>query len=121
MDSNIYKERLTEMLAEISTELKTIGIHNPENSSDWIAVPESLDTEEPDENLSADAVEEWNERASLVATFEKKYNDIVTALQQIEANTFGKCVICGNDIEETRLNANPTAHTCITHLNEVEN
>lgn len=119
MHDNIqtYRTHLESMLADITGELKVVGIHNPENPSDWIAVPESLDAEEPDLNLAADSVESWNERQALVATLEHRYNGIVSALARITSGTFGICEICQNQIEETRLNANPIARTCIAHLN----
>jgi len=113
-----YKVRLEEMLVEITKELKSVGIHNPENPSDWIAVPEDLDVEEPDDNLSADAVEAWNERTALISTLEKDYNGILSALDRIEKSTFGICEVCKSSIEDARLNANPIARTCIAHLNE---
>ncbi len=113
-----YKSRLQEMLKEITAELTSIGIHNPANPSDWIAVPENLDAEEPDENLSADRVEAWNERNALVATLESRYNSIVSALLRIEKKTFGVCEICGKQIEDARLNANPVSRTCIAHLED---
>jgi RNA polymerase-binding transcription factor DksA len=107
------------MLEEITGELKTVGIHNPANKEDWIAVPEELDTEEPDENLSADAVEEWNERRALVATLEGRYNAIVAALARIDLGTFGKCEVCGKEIEAERLTVNPAAQTCIEHRESI--
>ncbi len=113
-----YKVRLEKMLEEITSELQGVGIHNPKNPSDWIAVPENLDAEEPDLNLAADSVEEWNERSALVATLERKYNGIQGALARIEKNTFGICEVCSQPIEEKRLDANPISRTCITHLNE---
>ncbi len=116
--TNQYAQRLDEMYKEILEELKTVGVHNPENPSDWIAVPQDLDVEEPDDNLAADAVEAWNERAALVATLESKYNGVMSALARINNNAFGKCEVCGNDIEEKRLNANPIARTCIAHIDE---
>lgn len=115
---NQYKSRLEEMHTEILEELKSVGIHNPSNPSDWIAVPQDLDVEEPDDNLAADAVEAWNERAALVATLESKYNGVIAALARVENGTFGNCEICGNAIEEKRLNANPIARTCIQHIEE---
>ncbi|MFZ2253166.1 MAG: TraR/DksA C4-type zinc finger protein [Minisyncoccia bacterium] len=118
METQSYKVRLGEMLETITLDLKAVGIHNPQNASDWVAVPGELDTEEPDVNLAADAVEEWNERTALVATLEREYNNIVSALARIESNTFGNCEVCGEAIEENRLNANPTARTCIAHLEE---
>lgn len=117
-DTHIYKTALEELLKNITEELKTIGIHNPENPSDWIAVPEDLDVEEPDQNLAADAVEEWDERNGLVAVLEARYNSIISALARIEAGTFGTCEVCGKEIEEKRLAVSPTARTCMLHLED---
>ncbi len=119
MSNPEYRARLEVMLEEITKELQSIGIHNPENPSDWIAVPEDLDAEEPDENLSADSVEAWNERTALVATLEPHYNNINEALTRLEAGTFGICEICAQPIEEKRLNANPVSRTCISHIDEI--
>jgi RNA polymerase-binding transcription factor DksA len=114
----IYRARLDEMFVILTEELKGLGIHNPQNPSDWIAVPEGVDAEEPDPNLSADVVESWNERASLVATLEKKYNEILKARDRLATHTFGVCEVCGNEIEEKRLDANPVSRTCIAHLED---
>ena len=103
--SNPYKVRLEEMLIQITEELTPLGIHDPKNPSDWVAIPVDLDAEEPDLNLAADAVELWNERTALVATLESRYNGITAALARIEGGTFGICEVCGNGIEEKRLNA----------------
>ena len=116
--TNPYKVRLDEMLGAITEELTSVGIHNPKNKSDWIAIPRDLDVEEPDLNLAADAVESWNERTALVATLESQYNDIVRTLAKIEAGTFGICELCSSSIEEKRLFANPIARTCMTHIND---
>lgn len=117
-NATTYRARLEAMLREITEELREVGIHNPANPQDWVAVPEDLDTEEPDENLSADSVEEWDERQALVATLEPRYNALVAALARIDGGTFGKCEVCGNDIEPERLDANPAARTCIAHREE---
>ncbi len=116
--NNTYNARLEEMLTEITKELSAIGIHNPENPSDWIAVPEELDAEEPDQNLAADSVEAWDGRNALVATLETQYNNIKRALAKVESGTFGACEICGNQIEEKRLTVSPVARTCIEHKEE---
>ncbi len=115
MHTHEYRTRLEEMLEAITEELKGVGIHNPKNPSDWIAVPEELDAEEPDPNLAADAVEAWNERSALVATLEARYNSINSALARIDAGTFGTCEICNTPIEERRLAVSPIARTCMLH------
>jgi RNA polymerase-binding transcription factor DksA len=88
--------------------------------TDWIAVPEGIDANEPDTDLVADAVEEWGERQALVATLERRYNDVTRALSKREVGTFGTCEVCMEHIEDDRLDANPSARTCKTHMNEEE-
>ena len=118
MNTQTYTDRLEALLLVITGELKAIGIHNPENTNDWLAVPDDLDAEEPDQNLLADAIEGWNERNALVATLEPRYNSIVAALERIKNGTFGICEICKKEIEEKRLEANPAARTCTEHIEE---
>lgn len=118
METHTYKTQLEAMLEDITQELKTIGIHNPKNPADWIAVPDELDAEEPDQNLAADAVEAWGERNGLVAVLEAKYNGINAALARIEVGTYGVCEVCGAPIEEKRLVVSPTARTCMAHVDD---
>jgi RNA polymerase-binding transcription factor DksA len=118
MDTSFYKSQLETMLKELTSELSAVGIHNPQNPQDWVAVPEGMDSHEADTDLVADAVEEGDERQGLVATLEKRYNDVTRALGKIESGTYGVCEISGEHIEETRLKANPAARTNIAHMNE---
>lgn len=117
-NTHAYEARLKEMLEAVTKELETVGVHNPENPSDWTAKQEDEDTDDADENLTADTIEEWNERTSFVETLEPRYNDIVRALEKIKSGTFGTCEICNAEIEEKRLDANPAARTCIAHIEE---
>lgn len=110
--------RLEEMLADLTHELASIGVHNPENPADWVAIPDDTDMNEPDPNDAADKVEDWNERSSIVATLETRYNNVKDALGRIEKGTYGICTVCQGNIEDDRLNANPAATTCKTHLEE---
>lgn len=116
-DTDIYKTRLESLLRDVTDELHTIGILDPENEKDWVAVPESP-ADDADPNIVADAQEEYNERTALVALLETRFNDINRALKKIETGTYGVCEICGGTIEEKRLDAYPAARTDIAHLNE---
>lgn len=109
-----HQAQIEEMYAHVIAELQAIGIHNPENPADWIAVPEAHSAE-ADDNLAADTVESWNERAALVATLERQYNDIMHAKENIKQGTYGLCEVCRQPIEDNRLNANPIARTCTLH------
>ena len=46
--------------------------------------------------------------------------EIEEALRRIEVGTYGKCVICEQSIPFERLEALPTASTCIDHAKEFE-
>ncbi len=113
-----YKVQLEGMLKDLTQELSAIGIHNPENPSDWVAVPEGVDANESDIDLVADVVEEWDGRQALVSTLERRYNDIVRALKKIEDGTYGICEVSGEPIETDRLDANPAARTRKAHMDE---
>ncbi len=113
-----YTKELQAMLIDLTKELDAIGIHDPKNPQDWVAVPEENTTHETDTDLVADVVEAWDERQGLVATLETQYNNIMRALANIQAGTFGVCEIGREPIEADRLDANPTARTCKAHMNE---
>ncbi|MBI4086871.1 TraR/DksA C4-type zinc finger protein [Candidatus Kaiserbacteria bacterium] len=121
IDTASYKEKLTESLARVTEELKTLGIHNPENPADWVPTPPTdVDGPEADPVDAADRVEEWDEHAATLAPLEHEYNDIIRALKKIENDTYGICEISGEEIEQDRLEANPAARTCKAHMEEEE-
>lgn len=118
VDTTTYKVRLEEMLAELTEELQTIGVHDPENPDNWTEKTTDLDLSSADVNDVADRTEEWEERRGIVATLETRYNNIRRALSKIETGTFGICEISGDEIEVDRLDANPAARTCKLHMND---
>jgi len=54
--------------------------------------------------------------AAILADLEARYDLVLEALRRIENNTYGKCEVCGKTIEEERLEADPSARTCIEHI-----
>lgn len=118
INTEAFKTRLEKELSDITVDLQELGIHNPEVKEDWIAIPKDVDTQEADENVSADRAEDWLERTATLSALEKRYNNIVKALGKISQGTYGVCEICNEPIEEDRLEANPTARTCKKHIND---
>lgn len=111
-------KQLADARAQVTAELKDLGIHNPEVPKDWIATPgEEMDAE-ADPNVAADRVESWDERRATLAVLETRYNNIVRAEQKLADGTYGTCEVCGREIEAERLDANPAARTCIEHRDE---
>lgn len=103
------KERLEAEMETITAELKGIAVQNAD-TGDWVAIPDAH-SGEADENVSADTVEEWNERRALMAQLETRYHNIQIALKKFETGTYGICEISGDPIEQDRLEANPAART----------
>ena len=58
------------------------------------------------------------ERRATLSALETEYRDIKRALQKIADGNYGTCEICGEPIEEDRLNFKPTARTCTKHMND---
>lgn len=116
-DIETMKNRLEQMLADVTAELQTLGVQNPDVAEDWEATPDGVATGEADPNIGADRVEDWDTRRATLATLETRFNNIKRALQKITDGTYGTCEISGEPIEEDRLEANPAARTCKAHIN----
>jgi len=105
-----YKKQLESALTEIVSELTSIASHN-EETGDWEAVPDAETLGNADDNIEADAIEDWNSRRAIVTELETRYRNINRALEKIAADTYGICEISGAPIEPERLAANPAART----------
>ena len=113
-----YKNKLIEEKALIESELGGVAIKHEETGV-WEAKPVEETYTEADENDQADRTEDYEERSALVNTLGDRLNDVIAALADIEAGTFGTCTVCGMKIEEDRLEANPAARTCKTCMNKL--
>ncbi len=111
-----FKEKLESEKNLLEKELSSVGRVNPENPLDWEAKASDLDTLSADENEVADTIEEYEENTAVLKQLETRYNEVKNALQNIESGTYGLCTICGKEIEEARLEANPAATTCQEHM-----
>lgn len=104
------KERLEVQLSEM-------GQRNPANPEDWEAMPVEAgqDIRITEATEMADTFEEFQNRSAIQIHLEEMLNDIKSALKRIEEGNYGICEVCKEEIEEARLEANPSASTCIKH------
>lgn len=100
--------------AKLISELESIAVLDAK-IGDWVAKPENV-SGNADQNVAADATEEWNERRAMVAQLETRYHHVLIALNKIDKDTFGICEVCGDKIETDRMNANLAARTCKIHM-----
>jgi DnaK suppressor protein len=116
IDYKHFKEKLETEKTILEKELEKVGRRNPDNLSDWEAVPSDKDVSQADENTVADNIESYDENTAIVNTLETRYNDVKLALDKIEKGTYGICEVSGHEIESDRLEANPSARTCKEHM-----
>ncbi len=119
MNIKKYKGQLLEEKSLAEEDLSLIG--KKDEHGDWDAVPETemINQEVPDEADMAERSEDYEERTIKVNALEKKLNSINSALEKIEKEEYGICEVCGEKIEEDRLDINPSAATCTICMNKV--
>ncbi len=115
LDTNNFKQKLLTEKALVEKELATIARRNPENKNDWEPVADT-DERPAERDEVADKLESFEENIAIVRRLEARLAEINTALSAIENGSYGKCSVCGNEIESARLEANPSATTCKAHL-----
>ncbi len=116
-NTNIFKERLASEKAKLEGELETIGRKNPSDPQDWEGtIDEENTVDAAEEGELSDAIDTFETNTALTEELETRLDEVTAALEQIEEGTYGTCKVCGAEIEEDRLNANPAAATCKVHM-----
>lgn len=109
------KAKLLEEKARLEGELSGVGHKNPDITGDWEPSAPDLNNPPADPNDVADSIEAFEGNSAIEVELEASLLEVDSALAHIEAGTFGICRICGEKIEDARLDANPSAPTCIEH------
>ena len=113
-DTSIYAQKLGDEKAALEAELSTVARKNPTTPGDW--EPSAPADAEADPNLEADRLTAYGEHVAIAEDLEARYKDVLDALSRIEAGTYGICEVGGEAIEADRLEANPAARTCMSHI-----
>jgi len=100
-----FKKRLEEMRDSI---LENIRTETAEESNPFETDGDVID--QADVLSTASLVE------GLSNTQKRTLEDLLRALQRIENGVYGKCVVCGEEIDEERLEAIPYAEKCRKHM-----
>ncbi|OHA89613.1 MAG: hypothetical protein A3C70_02555 [Candidatus Zambryskibacteria bacterium RIFCSPHIGHO2_02_FULL_43_14] len=116
IDYEHFKKKLETEKELLEKELGAVGRINPDNLSDWEAIPIDRDTSQADENTVADSIEDYEDNVAIVNTLETRYQDTKSALDKIKHDTYGLCQVCKEEIDAERLEANPSARTCRKHM-----
>ncbi|MES2213813.1 MAG: TraR/DksA C4-type zinc finger protein [Patescibacteria group bacterium] len=117
IDTEYFKKKLEAEKEALEGELQKVGRKNPDNPSDWEALPPERDTSQADENTVADGISDFEDNNAIVNTLESRYKDVKSGLDKISKGVFGTCQVCKQEIDHERLDANPAARTCREHMN----
>ncbi len=110
----LTKDTLLDLNSKLLTEKERIEselscITKPSLSSNRETIFNEIGTDE-DEN--ATEVEEYTDNLAIENTLEKQLEEINAALIRIKQNSYGKCEICGFNINIERLKVYPSAKKC---------
>jgi RNA polymerase-binding transcription factor DksA len=114
-DTNIYKTRLEKEQESLEAQLTTIARPSTENPEEWEAIQVDVE-QESDPNDQASELDQYQENRAIVSVLNARNREVRAALERIENGTYGTCEVGGEQIEEERLSADPTARTCLLHL-----
>lgn len=104
------KTKLEERQAELLKELNIDATPNPNSAGDFEArFPDYGDKEDD----SAAEVAAFENNLSLEKELEVSLFNVKKALRKIDEGTYGMCEKCGRPIEEGRLQAFPSATSCM--------
>lgn len=105
LDLNAVRERLMALQAEYEQRIDQINqrlSHPPEDmANDWSDRAKLHQNDDATYSLRQEAVDQLAE--------------VNAALQRLEAGSYGRCEVCGEDIETGRLSAMPEAVRCVQH------
>lgn len=118
IDSGYFKKKLEAELKTLEAELKSVGHKNPSNPKDWEASSGEVDVNASDAADIADNIESYESNTAILKPLEKQYNDVKIALEKISKGVYGICEVAGEPIEKERLEANPAARTCVSHMKD---
>ena len=115
LDTTHFKKLLQEEKAKLEQELSLLGIKN-ESGISWDPVTKE-DEDPADREDVASTIEQHEDKERIVSVLETQLHEVDHALGKIDSGTYGICEVSGNEIEQDRLEANPSARTCKAHMN----
>ncbi|QQG38064.1 MAG: TraR/DksA C4-type zinc finger protein [Candidatus Kaiserbacteria bacterium] len=118
--THLSEDELQDLRANLEAERDSLdeelAEHGQSNNGDWQGGSGELRGEEADPTDAADKIEELVTNVPLVEELETRRKEIEAALKKMDDGTYGICEKCGEPIPVDRLEANPAAKTCITHV-----
>lgn len=91
-------------LASMTTDLESLFAASVDSNAD--------DEHDPEGQTIA---YERSQLSSLIESAQARLAEVEAAQERLRAGTYGLCEVCGEPIDPARLEARPTARTCVVH------
>ena len=114
-ETDKFKKLLLDESAQLEEQLNGIGKKDISAPGGWDVSTNDINVSTADENETADKFETLEDNAGIADKLESQLTEVKAALERIEKGTYGICEKCGKPIEDSRLEANPSARTSIKH------
>ena len=105
METTVARKRLEEMRDDLD---RTIAVLQGEGPGPVAGTGYPQDSADAGSSLS-----EADRTEAILHSARNQRDEVLSALSRIDENSYGKCVDCGNEIPEGRLDARPDAARCV--------
>jgi DnaK suppressor protein len=105
VEITVARKRLEEMRDDLD---RTISVLQGERPAPLAGAGYPQDSADAGSTLS-----EADRTEAILLSARDQRDEVVAALARIEENTYGRCVDCGGEIPEGRLDARPDAARCV--------
>jgi RNA polymerase-binding transcription factor DksA len=115
MNENLLQENKVKLLAEqkrIQYILKRADVVDSEIPGGYKPKYDEIGSEDGE---NAHESEQFGNDLAVSEDLEIRLAQVKSALQRIVDGTYGKCLVGGEEIDEARLRAEPSAENCIAH------
>ena len=112
MDPDRARSLLTTELAELDDRARFADASSADAANDP-ALGEGALSQHPGD-YGSDVTNRMEDRL-LIDTVEEQRRRVQDALARLDDGTFGRCMVCGREIDDERLEARPEAATCRDH------
>ena len=119
-DKNKLRELQARLISEQQELKKVLDKLGEMDDDDWVLKIREDDGFHADMNEEASDIGDAARDLGVMSALEVRMQNVSDALDRIDSGEYGACEVCGEEIEEDRLDANPAATTCIAHMEEGE-
>ena len=112
MDEAAARQRLETLLDELDSSSRTLAGEHGDTGE--------LSTIDQHPAEAASELTELERDEALRAVVEGQRQEVLAALERLDAGTYGRCVVCGTQLPDERLDARPEAARCVRCQHDLE-